>query len=171
MKIFIDADGSPVVDIAVRTAKRYGIECTIICDTAHSIQRDGAETIIVDKGADSADFCLVNLVIAGDIAVTQDYGLAAMCLSRQAIVLNQDGKCYTEENISGLLEFRAVSAKIRRNGGRTKGMSKRTPQQDMDFERTLTELIEANRRICLNWQNFMTAMQSVRHLTVNIYIG
>ena len=146
MKIFIDADGCPVVDIAVRTAKRFGIECTIICDTSHSIQREGAVTITVDKGADSADFRLVNLVSAGDIAVTQDYGLAAMCLSKRAIVLNQDGKRYTEENISGLLEFRAVSAKIRRSGGRTKGLSKRTPQQDKDFEKALAELIDIKKQ-------------------------
>ena len=141
MRIFIDADGCTVVDAAVRAAVKHGIECTIICDTAHSIQREGAETIIVDKGADSADFRLVNLVSAGDIAITQDYGLAAMCLSKKAIVLNQDGKRYTEENISGLLEFRAISAKIRRSGGRTKGLSKRTVQQDKEFEKSLTELI------------------------------
>ena len=143
MKIFIDADGCPVVDIAVRAARHYGLECTLICDTAHSIQRDGAETIIVDKGADSADFRLVNLVSAGDIVITQDYGLAGMCLSRRALVLNQDGKQYTEDNISGLLGFRAVSARIRRSGGRTKGPSKRTAQQDKDFEKALTKLIEA----------------------------
>ena len=142
MMIFIDADGCPVVDITVRTAKKYGIECTIICDTAHSIKREGADTIIVDKGADSADFRLVNLLKAGDIAVTQDYGLAAMCLSRGAFVLNQDGKRYTDENIQGLLSFRAVSAKIRRSGGRTKGLSKRTAQQDKDFESALIRIIE-----------------------------
>ena len=116
MKIFIDADGCPVVDIVVRTAKRYGLECTIICDTAHSIQRDGTETIIVDKGADSADFRLVNLVSVGDIAITQAYGLAAMCLSKRVIFLNKDGKRYAEENISGQLGFRALSVKIRRSG-------------------------------------------------------
>lgn len=144
MRIFIDADGCPVVDIAVRTAKRYGVGCTIICDTSHSIQRDGADTIIVDKGADSADIRLVNLIGAGDIAVTQDYGLAAMCLSRRSIVLNQDGRRYTEDNISGLLEFRAVSAKIRRGGGRTRGLPKRTLQQDRDFERALSEILGNN---------------------------
>ena len=142
MRIFIDADGCPVVDIAVWTALKYGIECTIICDTAHSINREGAVTIIVDKGADSADFRLVNLVSAGDIAITQDYGLAAMCLSKRAVVLNQDGKQYTEDNISGLLEFRAVSAKIRRSGGRTKGMPKRTSQQNTDFEQSLIKIID-----------------------------
>jgi len=141
MKIFIDADGCPVVDITVRAAKRYGIECIIICDTSHSIHREEVKTIIVEKGADSADYRLVNLVSAYDIAVTQDYGLAAMCLSKKAIVLNQDGKRYTEGNISGLLEFRAVSAKIRRSGGHTKGLSKRTVQQDKEFEKSLTELI------------------------------
>lgn len=141
MKIFIDADGCPVVDIAVRIAGKAGISCTIICDTSHSILRDGAETIIVDKGADSADYRLVNLVSAGDIAITQDYGLAAMCLSKNAIVINQDGKQYTPDNISGLLEFRAVSAKIRRSGGRTKGLPKRTQQQDKDFEQSLIRII------------------------------
>lgn len=77
----------------------------------------------------------------GDIAVTQDYGLAAMCLSKKATVINQDGRRYSEDNISGLLEFRAVSAKIRRSGGRTKGMPKRTAQQDKDFEAALVNLI------------------------------
>lgn len=99
MKLLIDADGCPVTDIAVRTAVKFGIECVIICDTAHSIVREGACTITVDKGADSTDLRLVNLVSAGDIAVTQDYGLAAMCLSKNAVVLNQDGRRYTQENI------------------------------------------------------------------------
>ena len=73
---------------------------------------------------------VLNTSIAQNIAITQDYGLAAMCLSKGAIVLHQDGKQYTEENISGLLEFRAVSKKIRRSGGRLKGNPKRTAEQD-----------------------------------------
>ena len=145
MKILIDADGCPVTGITVRIAKQHGISCTIICDTAHRIEHDGAETIIVDKGTDSADYRLVNLVHAGDLAITQDYGLAAMCLSRNAIVLNQDGKQYTEENISGLLEFRAASAKYRRAGGRMKGPAKRAAQQDKDFEAALLTIIEHER--------------------------
>ena len=145
MKILIDADGCPVTGIAVRIAKQYGIGCTIICDTAHRIEHEGAETIIVDKGADSADYRLVNLVHGGDLVVTQDYGLAAMCLSRNARVLNQDGKEYTAENISGLLEFRAASAKYRRAGGRMRGPAKRTPQQNQNFEAALLAIIEHER--------------------------
>lgn len=143
MKIYIDADGCPVVRNTLKIAKVYGIPCVIICDTAHQIEHEGAETIVVSQGADSVDFRLVNLISKGDIVITQDYGLASMCLGKRAIVLHQDGKQYTEENISGLLEFRAIGKKIRRNGGRTKGMPKRTVQRDFDFERVLVELLES----------------------------
>ena len=139
MKIYIDADGCPVVKNTLKIAKEFHILCVIICDTAHQIEHENAETIVVDKGADSVDFCLVNLIQKGDIAVTQDYGLAAMCLSKRAIVLDQDGKEYTNENISGLLEFRAVSKKIRQSGGRLKGMPKRTISQDIAFEQAFRE--------------------------------
>ena len=139
MKIYIDADGCPVVKNTLKIAKEFHILCVIICDTAHQIEHENAETIVVDKGADSVDFCLVNLIQKGDIAVTQDYGLAAMCLSKRAIVLDQDGKEYTNENISGLLEFRAVSKKIRQSGGRLKGMPKRTISQYIAFEQALRE--------------------------------
>lgn len=141
MRIFVDADGCPVTAITVRLAKAFSVPCTIICDTAHAIHYDGVETITVDKGADSADFRLVNLIQKDDIAITQDYGLAAMCLSKNAIVLNQDGKQYTPDNISGLLEFRAVSAKIRKSGGRLKGNAKRSPEQNKAFESALREIL------------------------------
>ncbi len=142
MKIYIDADGCPVVRNTLKIAEKFNILCVIICDTAHQIEHGGAEIIVVDKGADSVDFRLVNLIQKGDIAVTQDYGLAAMCLSKQAIVLNQDGKEYTNENISGLLEFRAVSRKIRQIGGRLKGMPKRTGEQNRAFEEALKKKID-----------------------------
>ena len=144
MKIYIDADGCPVVKNTLKIAEKFNSPCVIICDTAHQIEHGGAETIVVEKGTDSVDFRLVNLIQQGDIAITQDYGLAAMCLSKQAIVLNQDGKEYTNENISGLLEFRAASKKIRQSGGRLKGMPKRTVVQDIAFEQTLRELLIKN---------------------------
>lgn len=92
MKIYIDADGCPVVRNTLKIVGKFNIPCVIICDTAHRIEHENAETIVVDKGVDSVDFRLVNLIQKGDIAITQDYGLTAMCLSKQAVVLNQDGK-------------------------------------------------------------------------------
>ena len=73
MQIFIDADGCPVTKLTVRVAKEKEIPCTIICDTSHMFDIPDVKVITVEKGADSADFRLVNLVQKGDIAVTQDF--------------------------------------------------------------------------------------------------
>lgn len=142
MKILIDADACPVVDIAARLAAAYGRRCIILCDTSHRIERDGCETLIADRGADSVDFRLVNLLAPGDIAVTQDYGLAAMCLSKRAYAINQNGLVYSGENIEGLLYSRYVNKKIRMAGGRSKGPKKRTAEQDAAFRRALIALLE-----------------------------
>ena len=142
MKILIDADGCPVVDLTVRLAAKHGAECVILCDTAHDFNREGVQTVVVEKGADSVDFKLVNLVREGDIVVTQDYGLAAMCLARKAVPLSQNGMVYTDKNIDQLLFTRYVSKKIRNSGGRLKGPSKRKPEQDKAFEEALERLIK-----------------------------
>lgn len=141
MRILIDADGCPVVDIAVRLAKKYDIECLILCDTSHVFEKVGATTLTFSKGADSVDFALVNMVRAGDIVITQDYGLAAMCLARTATVISQDGMQYTADNIDALLLARHTAKEIRNSGGRLKGSSKRTAGQDAAFERALEALL------------------------------
>ncbi len=99
MNILIDADGCPVVDLTLQIAKRFSVPVIILCDTAHQIEREGAQTLVFDKGADSVDFALVNRVKPGDVVVTQDYGLASMCLAKCARVLNQNGLEYTADNI------------------------------------------------------------------------
>jgi uncharacterized protein YaiI (UPF0178 family) len=141
MRILIDADGCPVVDIALRIAKASGTECIILCDTSHVFEKVGATTITVAKGADSVDFALVNMVQPGDIVITQDYGLAAMCLARRAVPISQDGMVYDDNNIGGLLEQRAMAQKVRRGGGRLSGSAKRTSEQDKAFEQALGALL------------------------------
>lgn len=140
-RILVDADACPVVNIILRVAAEYTIPVTLLCDTAHEMHRDGADTIVVEKGADSVDFKLVNLVRDTDIVVTQDYGLAAMCLARRARVLHQNGIQYTDSNIDSMLLSRHIGKKIRRAGGRTKGPSPRTAAQDTAFEQALRQLI------------------------------
>ena len=141
-RVLIDADACPVVNIAVALCQTYHIPCLLLCDTAHQIYRDGAETCVFDKGSDSVDFALVNRVRPGDIVITQDYGLASMCLARNVRVLHQDGWQYTEDNISGLLEQRHAARKFRASGGRTKGPPKRTNGQNEAFRRALESLLQ-----------------------------
>ena len=142
MRILIDADGCPVVNLAIEIAKRREIPCFILCDTSHFFERSGATTITVSKGPDSVDFVIVNMVKPCDIVVTQDYALAAMCLARKAIPINQNGMIYTDENILGLLEQRHMSQKIRRSGGRHGGQSKRIEAQNTAFCLALNKLLD-----------------------------
>lgn len=137
VRILIDADGCPVVDITVSIAREMKLECLILCDTCHLFNKPGAKTLVFSKGADSVDFALVNLLKPGDVVITQDYGLAAMCLSRQARVLNQDGMEYTDDNIDALLLARHTAKKIRSAGGRLKGSSRRKPEQNELFATAL----------------------------------
>ena len=65
-----------------------------------------------------------------------------MCLAKRARVLHQDGWEYTEWNISGLMEQRHASKKYRLAGGRTKGPSKRTKQQDDAFAAAFEKLLQ-----------------------------
>ena len=141
MTIFIDADGCPVVDITIRLAVAHSLECILVCDTSHEFHREGARTVTVSKGADSADFALVNMARPGDIVVTQDYGVAAMALARGAVPIRQDGLVYTNDNIDALLHERHTSRKIRMGGGRFKGHAKRTAAEDAAFEASLRRLL------------------------------
>lgn len=142
MRVLIDGDGCPVVDIAIRLCKKYGVSCLLLCDTAHEFHRDGAQTLVFDKGADSVDCAVANRVAPGDIVITQDYGLASMCLGRKARVLHQDGWEYTAYNIDALLFERHESRKYRASGGRTKGPKKRTAAQNRAFEAALQTMLQ-----------------------------
>jgi uncharacterized protein YaiI (UPF0178 family) len=141
VRILVDADACPVKEIIERLAKRRNIPVTMVIDTSHELPGGYSTVIMVDKGADSADYAIAGMASRGDIVVTQDYGLAAMALARGARAINQDGLVYTSENIDGLLERRYMGQKIRRGGGRTKGPPKRTKEDDERFEAALEGML------------------------------
>ena len=146
MQIYIDADGCPVVRETAALAQAYGVSCTVCCDTAHLFDLPGVKTLVFSKGADSVDFALVNLLLPGDLVVTQDYGLAAMCLSRRARVLDQNGREYNDGNIDAMLLQRHTARKIRAGGGRLKGPAKRKPEQDAAFCESLKAILEERKQ-------------------------
>lgn len=142
MKLIIDADACPVTDIALSLASAKGIECVIVCDNTHFIERENAATIVVDKGADSADCKIANISQKGDIVITQDYGLAALCLGKGTKVINQNGLIFTDKNIENLLYTRYISKKERLSGIRTRGPAKRTVDNDRAFIEAFNSLME-----------------------------
>ena len=95
MRILIDGDGCPVVDLTIKISRKFNIEVIIMCDTSHIFNKDGSKTMVFSKGADSVDFALINLLKKDDIVITQDYGLAAMAINKASYVINQNGLIYS----------------------------------------------------------------------------
>ena len=84
MRVLIDADGCPVVRETVRQCAAFHVPCLLFCDTAHVFSIPGVEVFVADCGHDSTDYLLLSHLCPGDVVITQDYGLAALCLARSA---------------------------------------------------------------------------------------
>ena len=150
MRIYVDADACPVVRQTEEVAQRYGVGVTLLCDTNHVLRSDYSEVKVIGAGSDAVDFALVNLCRAGDIVVTQDYGVAAMALSKRAYAIHQNGWQYTNENIERLLMERHLTKKARRAAGKhhhLKGPRKRSEDDNLQYreklEKLLVRLLEA----------------------------
>lgn len=143
MKIFVDADACPVVKLVEKIAREEKIPVELLCDTNHILRSDYSEVTVVSAGADAVDFALIGKCHAGDVVVTQDYGVAAMALGRKAYPIHQSGKWYTENNIDRMLMERHLAKKARRGNSKhhLKGPRKRTVEDDMRFMESFRRLL------------------------------
>lgn len=124
MKVIIDADACPVKDIVAKETKDKKIEVVLVSSLSHFSSKEldsHVRAVYVDAGPDAADYKIVQLAEAGDVIVTQDYGLASLLLPKECKVLHHTGFEYNKMNMDHMLETRHMSSVIRRGGGRTKG--------------------------------------------------
>lgn len=141
-KVIVDADACPKTCLQVlqKHQRLNNYRLLTVASVDHRIQN--SDHIMVGKGADAADLAVMNNTSAGDIVVTQDWGLAALVLGKGALALSPSGRIYSEQNMDFLLEERFLKAKHRRAGGRTRGPSARTNQDDQRFEHSFLELVK-----------------------------
>src|SRR5690625_658735 len=145
MKIYVDADASPVTDIVINEAKQYHIPVVLVKSYSHfspKQENSGVQTIYVDTGADSADYRILKEAKAEDIIITQDYGLASLGLAKSCIVLHHKGFSYTDKNIDTLLQTRHLSAQARKAGKKTKGPKPFTEEDRKKFRELLIFTLE-----------------------------
>ena len=134
MRIYVDADACSVVMVIEQVANKYGLPVTLLCDTNHILTSDYSEVRVIGAGADAVDLALINLCQAGDIVVTQDYGVAAMALGKMAYAIHQNGWRYTAENIDRLLmERHMVKTAWRSKKAHLKGTARRTESDNEKF--------------------------------------
>ncbi|MEL7648996.1 MAG: DUF188 domain-containing protein [Sedimentibacter sp.] len=142
MRIIIDGDACPqrVREICEQAAREYGIELITVVDIDHYISSD-FQIIVVEQGRDSVDYKIVQIFRDEDILVTQDYGLASLVLGKSSAVIHTAGFFINKNNIDSLLQSRYISERIRKQGGKTKGPSKRTKEQDENFRKCLYKVL------------------------------
>ena len=144
MKVIIDADACPVKDIVIKETKDENIEVVLVSSLSHFSSREldsHVRAIYVDAGPDAADYKIVQLAEAGDVIVTQDYGLASLLLPKGCTVLHHTGFEYNKMNMDHLLETRHMSSAIRRGGGRTKGPKALTQEDKNSFLKAFQEVL------------------------------
>jgi len=141
MKILVDADACPkgALEICLAIGRKYAVPVWTVANINHNIASD--HHVVVDGGPQEADMRLINLTAAQDVVITQDWGLAALALGKQAACLGPTGREYRADTIEFLLEEREAKSRFRRSGGRTKGPKKRTAEDNDNFALSLELII------------------------------
>ena len=95
----------------------------------------------VDSIKEAADLYIMNYISKGDIAITQDIGLASTLLAKGVYVLSPRGILFEEKEIETALELRHLSAKARRRGIYGKGPKPFSEKDRENFKQELTKLL------------------------------
>jgi len=124
LKIWIDADAcpKPVKEITFKASFRLQIPVCLVANTYLETPSNSLITSVqVKKGADIADFYIVENVIKNDLVITADIPLAALIVNKEAIAINPRGMLYTKENVREQLSMRNFMQNLRDSGVETKG--------------------------------------------------
>ena len=152
MKIWIDADACPkmVKEIIFKASFRLKIDVTLVANSYLQIpQAQNINLIQVDKGADVADFYIVEHLDEKDLIVTADIPLAALVVEKNATAINPRGEIYTEENIRERLSVRDFMQELRDGGVNTGGPppldNKAKEKFANAFDRIITKMLRESK--------------------------
>lgn len=114
MRVYLDADASPVRAEAERVAERHGIALLVVSNGGiRPSPSPLVETVIVPEGPDAADRWIAERIGPGDVCVTADLPLAARCIEAGARVVTHQGEALTPANIGARLAMRDLMADLR----------------------------------------------------------
>lgn len=142
MRIIVDADATPSINLITEVASSYNLELILYVDHSHNINNDYATIIYLTPGFQSVDTKISNDLKENDILITQDYGLAVIGLSKKSHVINPKGTIYTNDNMDIMLFERYLNTKNRKMNNHIKGPKKRTKEDDINLYNSIQNIIE-----------------------------
>ncbi len=139
--LYVDADACPVKDEIYRVASRYSLRVIVVANTALRVPRDPQIELVVrsEPGLNIVDDWIAEQSGLGDIVITSDIPLAALCIAKQARVLDPKGRVFTEHDIGETPAMRDLLDGLRQDGTVTGGPA---PMTDKDRSRFLSKLDE-----------------------------
>ncbi|MDA8792138.1 YaiI/YqxD family protein [Bacteriovoracaceae bacterium] len=143
-KIWIDADACPksVKEVIFQVSGRLKIQVTLVANSyMHIPQSPYIDIIKVDKGADVADFFIVENCDVDDLIITADIPLAKLIVDKGTTAINPRGEVYTEENISERLSMRDFMTELRDSGMVTGGPAPLGQKDKIAFTNSLNKII------------------------------
>ena len=147
LHIFVDADGCPVKEEIYRVARRHGLDATVVSNARMRIpEEEGLALVVVGGRFDAADDWIVEHAGRDDIVISADIPLASRCLKKGAVVLDQRGGAFTEDNIGAALAGREILSHLRDLGTITGGPPPFSARDRSRFLHRLDETIRAIRR-------------------------
>ncbi|MDM5338989.1 DUF188 domain-containing protein [Fictibacillus enclensis] len=135
VKVWVDGDAcpAPIKKAIIEHCREIGVQVFFVISYAHYTDpAPGVEWVLVDSNREEVDLYVMNHSVKGDIAVTQDFGLASILVPKGVVTFHPRGFIYQEEEMEKILFERYISGKQRRAGKRTKGPSK---FRESDLER------------------------------------
>ncbi|MBI05121.1 MAG: hypothetical protein CMI96_04820 [Pelagibacteraceae bacterium] len=117
IEIYVDADACPVKYEIVRVADRHNLRVNMVSNGGiRPNQHPLVTTVIVDSGPDAADNWIADRIRNGDIAITNDIPLAALCIENGANVIRPNGDVLNKQTIGGILATRNLMTNLRAAG-------------------------------------------------------
>lgn len=141
MRILVDADACPSINLITQIAVDNKIELYLYSDSTHNIINEYANVITLDKRCQSVDIVIANEIKKEDLLITQDFGLATMALAKKALVVHPKGIIYTDNNIDQLIFERYINNKSRKQNIHIKGPKKRTKEDDNNLINSIRSLL------------------------------
>lgn len=143
-KIWIDADACPkmVKEVIFSVSGRKNIPVTLVANSFMQIPHSPLIDLVqVDKGADEADFYIVENSNKNDLVITADIPLAKLLVDKGTTAINPRGEIYTEENINERLSMRDFMTELRDSGMVTGGPAPLGQKDKIAFTNSLDRII------------------------------
>ena len=141
MRLLVDGDASGHRDLLLELAREFDVEVVWVHNPSHRPPwpEPGLKLTVhlADGASQAADMVIMNLAAPGDLVVTGDLGLASVCTVRGAAAISPRGFWFRVEDMAQRLEYRALSARLRRGGVQ---LDKKPPHRRLDDHRFEMEL-------------------------------